>query len=182
MGRPVASSSATSYGQRVPIGGGALSSKDPWRLDRAGAFRARQIALAIVDTGFVRDALVTFAWAPRDRRASHVEIVADGRTLPAHDVARWLHRLDPSLQITWEELPLATVNYENCARLGHFGRAAVGEADGTRAVAGADRAAACRRLGPAVRFPSIVGASAEQACMDDVQHASLAGQACPIQS
>jgi hypothetical protein len=48
--------------------------------------------------------------------------VADGRTLPAHDVARWLHRLDPSLQITWEELALATVNYENCARLGHFGR------------------------------------------------------------
>jgi S-adenosylmethionine synthetase len=110
------------YGPRVPIGGGALSGKDPWRLDRAGAFRSRQIALAIVDTGFVRDALVTFAWAPRDRRPSHVEIVADGRTLPAHDVARWLRRFDPSLQATWEELDLASVNYEACARLGHFGR------------------------------------------------------------
>ena len=110
------------YGPRVPIGGGALSGKDPWRLDRAGALRARQIALAIVDTGFVRDALVTFIWGPRDRRPSHVEIVADGRTLPGPDVARWLRRFDPSLEATWEELGLARVNYENCARMGHWGR------------------------------------------------------------
>jgi S-adenosylmethionine synthetase len=110
------------YGPRVPIGGGALSGKDPWRLDRAGAFRARQIALAIVDTGFVRDALVTLAWCPRDRRPSHVSILVDGRTLDAADVARWTRRFDPSLAATWEELGLAGVNYENCARTGHFGR------------------------------------------------------------
>jgi S-adenosylmethionine synthetase len=110
------------YGPRVPIGGGALSGKDPWRLDRAGAFRARQIALAIVDTGFVRDALVTFAWCPRDLRPSHVSIVVDGRTLSAPDTARWTRRFDPSLAATWEELGLSAVNYENCARTGHFGR------------------------------------------------------------
>jgi hypothetical protein len=67
------------------------------------------VALAIVDTGFVRDALVTFVWAPRDRRPSHIEIVVDGRTLPAYDVARWMRRFDPSLQATWEELELARV-------------------------------------------------------------------------
>jgi S-adenosylmethionine synthetase len=110
------------YGPRVPLGGGALSGKDPWRLDRAAAFRARQLALAIVDTGFVQDALVTFAWGPRDRRPSHAEILVDGRVLPRHDVARWLRRYDPSLRATWEELELWTVNYENCARGGHFGR------------------------------------------------------------
>jgi S-adenosylmethionine synthetase len=110
------------YGPRVPIGGGALSGKDPWRLDRVGAFRARQIALAIVDTGFVRDALVTFAWAPRDRRPSHVSILVDGRSLNMADVARWTRRYDPSLAASWEELGLAGVNYENCARMGHFGR------------------------------------------------------------
>jgi S-adenosylmethionine synthetase len=110
------------FGPRVPLGGGALSGKDPWRLDRAGAFRARQIALAIVDTGFVRDALVTFAWAPRDLRPSHVEIVVDGRTLSAAEVGRWTRRYDPALGATWEELRLGTVNYENCARMGHFGR------------------------------------------------------------
>ena len=110
------------YGPRVPIGGGALSGKDPWRLDRAGAFRARQMALAIVETGFVRDALVTFAWGPRDLRPSHVGVVVEGRELCAADVARWTRRYDPALRATWEELQLWTVNYENCARAGHFGR------------------------------------------------------------
>ena len=110
------------YGPRVPIGGGAFSGKDPWRLDRAGAFRARQIALAIVDTGFVREAQVTFAWAPRDQRPSHVEILVDGSVLDRAASIRWLRRFDPSLAATWEELGLAKVNYENCARAGHFGR------------------------------------------------------------
>jgi S-adenosylmethionine synthetase len=106
----------------VPLGGGALSGKDPWRLDRAGALRARQVARAIVDTGFVQDALVTFVWGPRDRRPSHVSIVADGKALAAPVVDRWLRRFDPSLRATWEELRLWEVNWENCARGGHFGR------------------------------------------------------------
>lgn len=110
------------FGPRVPLGGGALSGKDPWRLDRVGAFRARQMALAIVETGFARDALVTFAWGPRDRRPSHVGILVEGRELSAADVARWTRRYDPALRATWEELKLWTVNYENCARAGHFGR------------------------------------------------------------
>ncbi|HEU4630234.1 MAG TPA: methionine adenosyltransferase domain-containing protein [Gemmatimonadaceae bacterium] len=110
------------YGPRVPIGGGALSGKDPWRLDRVGAFRTRQLALAIVETGFVEQAQVTFAWAPRDRRPSHVEILADGRALDAATAAKWLRKYDPSLAAAWEELELAKVNYENCARFGHFGR------------------------------------------------------------
>lgn len=110
------------YGPRVPLGGGALSGKDPWRLDRAGALRARQLARAIVDTGFVQDALVTFVWGPRDRRPSHVAVVADGRPLPSPVVNRWLARIDPSLRATWEELRLWEVNWENCARGGHFGR------------------------------------------------------------
>jgi hypothetical protein len=75
-----------------------------------------------VNTGFVADALVTFAWCPRDRRPSHVGIVVDGRSLSAADAARWTRRYDPSLAATWEELSLARVNYENCARMGHFGR------------------------------------------------------------
>ncbi|MFO0395610.1 MAG: methionine adenosyltransferase domain-containing protein [Gemmatimonadota bacterium] len=118
------------YGPRVPIGGGALSGKDPWRLDRAAALRTRQIALAMVETGFVREALVTFAWGPRDRRPSWVELRADGRVLDARATAGWLKRFDPSLEATWEELGLAGVNWERCAREGHFGRGVPWE-DGT---------------------------------------------------
>jgi len=110
------------YGPHVSIGGGALSGKDPWRLDRAGALRARQIAVAMVETGFVREAKVTFAWGHRDRRPSGVLLEADGRVLERAAVNRWLTRFDPSLAATHEELGLATVNWENCARAGHFGR------------------------------------------------------------
>jgi S-adenosylmethionine synthetase len=109
------------YGPRVPIGGGALSGKDPWRLDRAGALRARQIAVAIVQTGFVHEAQVTFGWSPRDRRPSWVEILADGHAVDARTRDTWLRRYDPSLAATWEELALARVNWETCARIGHFG-------------------------------------------------------------
>jgi S-adenosylmethionine synthetase len=110
------------YGPRVPIGGGALSGKDPWRLDRAGALRARQIAVAMVETGFVREAQVTFVWGPRDQRPSGVTLVADGRVLDATATARWLARFDPSLAATHAALGLARVNWENRARAGHFGR------------------------------------------------------------
>jgi S-adenosylmethionine synthetase len=110
------------YGPRVPIGGGALSGKDPWRLDRAAALRTRQLALALVRTGFVREAEVRFGWAPRDTRPSWVRLLADGRVLDARTTAHWLRRYDPSLAATWEELGLARINWETCARLGHFGR------------------------------------------------------------
>lgn len=110
------------YGPQVAIGGGALSGKDPWRLDRAGALRARQIAVAMVETGFVREARVTFAWGHRDPRPSGVVLEADGRVLDGVTTARWLHRFDPSLAATHEALGLAGINWENCARAGHFGR------------------------------------------------------------
>lgn len=110
------------YGPRVAIGGGALSGKDPWRLDRAAALRTRQIAVAMVATGFVQEARVTFAWGPRDARPSGVMLEADGRVLDAVTTARWLGRFDPSLEATHAELGLTQVNWENCARAGHFGR------------------------------------------------------------
>ena len=90
--------------------------------ERAGALRARQVAVAMVETGFVREARVTFAWGPRDQRPTGVVLEADGRVLDAVAAARWLQRFDPSLAATHEELGLAKVNWENCARAGHFGR------------------------------------------------------------
>jgi len=110
------------YGPSVGVGGGALSGKDPWRLDRAGALRARQMAVAMVSTGFVPEARVTFAWGPRDQRPSAVLLEVDGRVLDASTTARWTRRFDPSLAATHAELGLARINWENCARAGHFGR------------------------------------------------------------
>ena len=50
------------YGPRVPIGGGALSGKDFFKVDRARPIHARRIAKAIVMTGAAAEALVRLAW------------------------------------------------------------------------------------------------------------------------
>ncbi len=39
------------YGPRVPIGGGALSGKDPTHIDRAGAYAARKACVEAVASG-----------------------------------------------------------------------------------------------------------------------------------
>jgi S-adenosylmethionine synthetase, C-terminal domain len=54
-----------SYGNRpgVPIGGGALSGKDPHKVDKCGAQGARQLAKKLVRQG-VDEAQVILGWAP----------------------------------------------------------------------------------------------------------------------
>ena len=51
------------YGPGVPIGGGALSGKDPHKVDKCGALRARQLAKKLVRGG-VDEARVILGWAP----------------------------------------------------------------------------------------------------------------------
>ena len=51
------------YGPGVPIGGGALSGKDPHKVDKCGALRARQLAKKLVREG-VDEARVILGWAP----------------------------------------------------------------------------------------------------------------------
>jgi S-adenosylmethionine synthetase len=51
------------YGPSVPIGGGALSGKDPHKVDKCGALRARQLAKQLVRSG-VDEARLTLGWAP----------------------------------------------------------------------------------------------------------------------
>lgn len=51
------------YGPSVPIGGGAIVGKDPHKVDKCGALRARQLAKRLVRDG-VDEAKVTLGWAP----------------------------------------------------------------------------------------------------------------------
>jgi len=51
------------YGPSVPIGGGAMVGKDPWKVDRCGPLRARQLAKRLVSSGH-HEARVTLGWAP----------------------------------------------------------------------------------------------------------------------
>ena len=51
------------YGPLVAIGGGAICGKDPHKVDKCGALRARQLAKQLVRAG-VDEARVTLGWAP----------------------------------------------------------------------------------------------------------------------
>ena len=52
------------YGPGVPIGGGALCGKDPYKVDRCGALRARQLARDLVRDTKAQEAKVTLSWSP----------------------------------------------------------------------------------------------------------------------
>jgi S-adenosylmethionine synthetase len=106
-----------SYGPRVPIGGGALSGKDFFKVDRAGAIHARRVAKAIVMTGAAESALVRLAWIPGDSSARLISIEAEGGRLI--DIARWQDLFDLSLDAAGESWTGAT-ELVDVARFGHF--------------------------------------------------------------
>ena len=64
------------YGPSVPIGGGALSGKDPHKIDKCGALRARQLAKQLVRFG-ADEATVTLGWAPGGDAPFLVEAVTN---------------------------------------------------------------------------------------------------------
>ena len=105
------------YGPRVPIGGGALSGKDFFKADRAGAIHARRVAKGVVITGAAREALVKLTWFPGDRRARLLSIeVENGQLL---DVRPWEELFDLSLEASGEAWG-RNVNLVQVARTGHF--------------------------------------------------------------
>ncbi|MFN8103602.1 MAG: methionine adenosyltransferase domain-containing protein [Acidimicrobiia bacterium] len=68
------------YGPGVPIGGGALCGKDPHKVDRVGALRARQLALKLVGAcAGSRAATVTLGWLPGREVPDVVAAEVDGR-------------------------------------------------------------------------------------------------------
>lgn len=107
------------YGPHIPIGGGALSGKDPHKVDRASALRARQIAKHLVLSGSATSALVHLAFAPGDEAPRWVEIQTDGVSNPAL-AARWLPAYDLTLDGTFRDLDLGRIRWQELATHGHF--------------------------------------------------------------
>ena len=105
------------YGPRVPIGGGALSGKDFFKVDRAGTLHARRIAKAVVVTGVASEALVGIVWFPGDTSARLMSIQAEGgRSI---DTRPWQDLFDLTLEASGEHWTNATDLLE-VARYGQF--------------------------------------------------------------
>jgi S-adenosylmethionine synthetase len=106
------------YGPRVPIGGGALSGKDFFKADRAGAILARRLAKLAVLGGAMRECTATIAFLPGARQARLVSMRDAGEFL---DCARWSAISDLSLE-TIGEAYTGLHKLVDVARYGHFTR------------------------------------------------------------
>ncbi len=105
------------YGPRVPIGGGALSGKDFYKVDRAGALIARRIAKAVVQTGRARECTATLSIFPGEEAFTIISLITEqGAEL---DPARWAAMFDLSLLGAGDRYT-GTANFVDVARHGHF--------------------------------------------------------------
>jgi S-adenosylmethionine synthetase len=109
------------YGPTVPIGGGALCGKDPHKVDRCGALRARQLARDLVRNTGAQEAKVTLSWSPGEEAPGLriAELVENGRTrvvtdsgLPAKD---WF-----SINAICDDLNLLQQDWVAVMRAGYF--------------------------------------------------------------
>ena len=105
------------YGPRVPIGGGAFSGKDPTKVDRSAAYKARQMAVEILKAKGANEVMVQIAYAIGYRHPVSCVAWIDG-VAENQDILR--DDLTPQGIIT--SLDLCRPIYEQTARYGHFGR------------------------------------------------------------
>jgi S-adenosylmethionine synthetase len=105
------------YGPRVPIGGGALSGKDFFKVDRAGALYSRRIAKAVIVTDVAKEALVRIAWFPGDRSGRLISI--ENESGESIDTRPWRTLFDLSLETSGNHWT-GTVDLVEIARTGHF--------------------------------------------------------------
>ncbi len=105
------------YGPRVPIGGGALSGKDFFKVDRAGALIARRIAKAVVQTGAAKECVAKLGVFPGDEAFSIVSLTdGNGRSI---DPARWSRMFNLALGAAGERYTCG-FDLVEIARHGHF--------------------------------------------------------------
>ena len=101
------------YGPTIPVGGGAVSGKDPSKVDRSAAYVARKIAVDYLRRYEAQEVYVTLAYAIGFAQPVQAQVAVDGRVLPVEG-----YDLSPNGII--ESLQLKQPIYEQTARYGHF--------------------------------------------------------------
>lgn len=82
------------YGPGVPIGGGAWSGKDFFKVDRLGAMTARRIALESLAASAAEEATVTLTYLPGGDRPARLDLLLDGAPSAAIAVPRSFGNLE----------------------------------------------------------------------------------------
>lgn len=112
------------YGGVAPVGGGALSGKDPTKVDRSGAYAARWVARSIVDAGLAQRAQVRVAYAIGRAEPIGVDVETFGTSIISD--ARIARAVKAVFDLTPKGiiagLDLARPIYTPTSSYGHFGR------------------------------------------------------------
>ncbi len=133
LGGPLADAGLTgrkiivdTYGGRARHGGGAFSGKDPTKVDRSGAYGARQLAKTIVAAGLATHCEVRASYAIGEPKPVSVALDTFGTGDPvAIDAAFAAHDLNPYTLLApsslISRLQLNRAIYADTAAFGHFG-------------------------------------------------------------
>lgn len=131
IGGPFADSGVTgrklacdTYGGVGHIGGGAMSGKDPTKVDRSGAYAARKIARDIIRAGFADKCEVQIAYAIGVAQpvSIHVECFGTEHQELGFIEDYILNNYDLTPKGIIDSLKLLTVDYNEASTLGHFGK------------------------------------------------------------
>jgi S-adenosylmethionine synthetase len=112
------------YGGMVPVGGGAMSGKDPTKVDRSGAYMARYIAKNIVAANLAEKCLVRVAYVIGG--ASPTEVTVDAFDTEKVSLERLTKIVPKVFDLSpggiIKQLNLLRPVYKKAACFGHFGR------------------------------------------------------------
>lgn len=131
IGGPVADCGATgrkiivdTYGGMGHVGGGAMSGKDPTKVDRSGAYMARYIAKNIVAAGLAQKCEIQIAYVIGGTGPLSINLNTFGTSKVSEEkivkIIPKVFDLSPGMII--EELNLLRPIYKKTASYGHFGR------------------------------------------------------------
>jgi len=105
------------YGTRIPIGGGCFSGKDATKVDRSGAYKARQLAIREMKERNVKEAIVKIAYCIG--KAEPLMITVETKNGKEDITEKYLDECKPRNII--KDLKLKECSFEETATRGHFG-------------------------------------------------------------
>lgn len=112
------------YGGYAPIGGGCLSSKDPTKVDRSGAYYARYVAKNIVANQLAKKCLIQVAYAIGKPNPVSINVETYGTSKYSNqellDIIN--KNFDFSVTNIINELNLRQPIYAQTTQYGHFGK------------------------------------------------------------
>lgn len=131
IGGPVADCGATgrkiivdSYGGMGHVGGGAMSGKDPTKVDRSGAYMARYIAKNIVASGIADKCEIQIAYVIGGTKPLSINVNTFGTgKISEEKISKIIPKVfDLSPGMIIHQLDLLRPIYKKTACYGHFGR------------------------------------------------------------